>query len=208
MLREPRRLQTHLSSSASPSLPACCTLPWHVAREMSPVSCLLGTPAKHRAGAGCAWPPSYFARIACTLQLQAGDPVGSCTPAEPPLSLHTCCQCLAERGFLPLNPSLEGGTQHPAGRAQVPVPSQGCTHWCPAPPPQCLLLQFWAPHRMVQPGPQETAPSIHCARTAWGGGMLTNGGVPQGMGLNTSPAPAKGSKSGCPDLLTRQDFPQ
>lgn len=110
MLREPRRLQTHLRSSASPSLSPRCTPLWHVAAEMSPVSCLPGTLAKHRAGAGHAWPHSWFAYIGCApLQFQAGDPLGSCAPAVPPLSLHARCQRSAEHGSLSLPPFLEQG---------------------------------------------------------------------------------------------------
>lgn len=37
--------------------------------------------------------------------------------------------------------------------------------------------------------------------------MLTDGGVPQGTGLNTSPALAERSKSGCPAIMPRL-FPQ
>lgn len=61
VLREHRRLQTYLSSSASPSLSPCSTSLQHVAGEMSPVSCLPGTPASCRAGVGFAWPRSCFA---------------------------------------------------------------------------------------------------------------------------------------------------
>lgn len=127
-------------------------------------------------------------------------------------TVPSCTLPVLSRAWVPVTAHLSG-TGVPAPRRENPGPCPQPGLHPPVPPsptampPPAVFGSTWNSAAWPQGQHQERLFGAPAVQEELRGTMLTDGGVPQGTGLNTSPALAERSKSGCPAIMPRL-FPQ